>query len=145
MLGDVCFQILNLPSHVALVYPLARTYQTTMAWVTCPTYGSILIRRWKEQSSTSRLDRQAAEIVDTGRLLFTQSCSAKPSNRGLILNQYGIIRIETRVVIGRLNMAESDDVGLMDIVSTYVPLRLLGERQMTFIKYLGMDLGYDWE
>ncbi|NLJ59876.1 MAG: hypothetical protein GX338_02885 [Firmicutes bacterium] len=116
-----------------------------MAWVTCPTYGSILIRRWKEQSSTSRLDRRAAEIVDTGRLLFTQSCSAKPSNRGLILNQYGIIRIETRVVIGRLNMAESDDVGLMDIVSTYVPLRLLGERQMTFIKYLGTDLGYDWE
>jgi len=34
---------------------------------------------------------------------------------------------------------------LIDIVSAYVPLRLLGERQMTFIKYLGKDLGYDWE
>ena len=34
---------------------------------------------------------------------------------------------------------------LIDIVSAYVPLRLLGERQITFIKYLGKDLGYDWE
>ena len=34
---------------------------------------------------------------------------------------------------------------LIDMVSAYVPLRLLGERQITFIKYLGKDLGYDWE
>ena len=34
---------------------------------------------------------------------------------------------------------------LIDVVSAYVPLRLLGERQITFIKYLGKDLGYDWE
>ena len=34
---------------------------------------------------------------------------------------------------------------LIDIVSAYVPLRLLGERQISFIKYLGKDLGYDWE
>ncbi len=35
--------------------------------------------------------------------------------------------------------------GLLDIVSDYIPLRLLGERQINFIKYLGEDLGYDWE
>ena len=34
---------------------------------------------------------------------------------------------------------------LIDIVSTYIPLTLLGERQIKFIKYLGEDLGYDWK
>jgi hypothetical protein len=34
---------------------------------------------------------------------------------------------------------------LLDIVSNYIPLTLLGERQINFIKYLGKDLGYDWE
>lgn len=34
---------------------------------------------------------------------------------------------------------------LLDIVSNYIPLTLLGERQINFIKYLGEDLGYDWE
>ena len=35
--------------------------------------------------------------------------------------------------------------GLLDIISNYIPLTLLGERQINFIKYLGKDLGYDWE
>lgn len=34
---------------------------------------------------------------------------------------------------------------LLDIFSEYLPLTLLGERQINFIKYLGKDLGYDWE
>jgi hypothetical protein len=34
---------------------------------------------------------------------------------------------------------------LMDRILTYIPLKLLGERQINFIKYLGKDLGYDWE
>jgi len=34
---------------------------------------------------------------------------------------------------------------LLDIVSDYIPLTLLGERQINFIKYLGEDLGYDWK
>lgn len=34
---------------------------------------------------------------------------------------------------------------LLDLVSDYIPLILLGERQINFIKYLGEDLGYDWE
>lgn len=34
---------------------------------------------------------------------------------------------------------------LLDIFEEYIPLTLIGERQMTFIKYLGKDLGYDWE
>ncbi|MFW6022373.1 MAG: DUF6036 family nucleotidyltransferase [Halanaerobiaceae bacterium] len=35
--------------------------------------------------------------------------------------------------------------GLLDIISDYISLTLLGERQINFIKYLGEDLGYDWE
>jgi len=34
---------------------------------------------------------------------------------------------------------------LLGIISKYVPLKLLGERQIRFIQYLGKDLGYDWE
>ncbi len=34
---------------------------------------------------------------------------------------------------------------LLDIVSDYISLTLLGERQIKFIKYLGEDLGYDWK
>lgn len=34
---------------------------------------------------------------------------------------------------------------LLEVVSAYIPRSLLGERQIDFIKYLGEDLGYDWE
>jgi hypothetical protein len=34
---------------------------------------------------------------------------------------------------------------LLDVISGYIPLHLIGERQRNFIKYLGKDLGYDWE
>ena len=34
---------------------------------------------------------------------------------------------------------------LLDICTEYIPLTLIGIRQMNFIKYLGEDLGYDWE
>ncbi len=36
-------------------------------------------------------------------------------------------------------------VMLLNIVSEYIPLTLIGERQLRFIQYLGKDLGYDWE
>lgn len=34
---------------------------------------------------------------------------------------------------------------LFKIISPYIPMSILGERQMNFIKYLGEDLGYDWK
>jgi hypothetical protein len=34
---------------------------------------------------------------------------------------------------------------LLEIVSEYIPLKLVGERQVSFIRYLGEDLGYDWQ
>ena len=34
---------------------------------------------------------------------------------------------------------------LLDVISEYIPMSLLGERQINFIKYLGEDLGYDWQ
>ncbi len=34
---------------------------------------------------------------------------------------------------------------LLSICSEYIPLTLIGIRQIRFIKYLGEDLGYDWE
>ena len=51
--------------------------------------------------------------------------------------------IDAYILCKDLNVTTKNE--LIDIVSAYVPLRLLGERQMTFIKYLGKDLGYDWE
>jgi len=43
------------------------------------------------------------------------------------------------------NLNITTKTGLLDTVSDYVPFTLLGERQINFIKYLGKDLGYDWE
>lgn len=34
---------------------------------------------------------------------------------------------------------------LLSVVEKYLPLTLIGERQIRFIKYLGEDLGYDWK
>ena len=34
---------------------------------------------------------------------------------------------------------------LLKIISEYIPLSVLGERQINFIMYLGEDLGYDWK
>lgn len=34
---------------------------------------------------------------------------------------------------------------LLEIVSEYISLALIGERQSNFIQYLGKDLGYDWK
>ncbi len=34
---------------------------------------------------------------------------------------------------------------LLKVFSDYLPLSLIGERQMNFIRYLGEDLGYDWK
>ncbi len=42
-----------------------------------------------------------------------------------------------------LNITEKSE--LLDIITKYIPLNLVGERQIEFVKYLGEDLGYDWE
>lgn len=34
---------------------------------------------------------------------------------------------------------------LFDTLTPFIPLKLLGERQINFIRYLGEDLGYDWQ
>ncbi len=34
---------------------------------------------------------------------------------------------------------------LLKLISDYIPLSLIGERQIVFIRYLGEDLGYDWK
>lgn len=51
--------------------------------------------------------------------------------------------IDAHILCKDLNITTK--TGLLDTVSDYVPLTLLGERQINFIKYLGEDLGYDWE
>ncbi len=51
--------------------------------------------------------------------------------------------IDAYILCKDLNVTAKND--LMDIVSAYVPPRLLGERQIAFIRCLGKDLGYDWK
>ena len=50
--------------------------------------------------------------------------------------------IDAYILCKDLNITNKQQ--LLDIVSDYIPLTLLGERQINFIKYLGDDLGYDW-
>lgn len=51
--------------------------------------------------------------------------------------------IDAYILCQELDISTRDE--LLNIISDYIPLTLLGERQINFIKYLGKDLGYDWE
>lgn len=51
--------------------------------------------------------------------------------------------LDANILCRDLNIESKEK--LLEVVSTYVPRSLLGERQINFIKYLGEDLGYDWE
>ncbi|WP_425445851.1 hypothetical protein [Dethiothermospora halolimnae] len=51
--------------------------------------------------------------------------------------------VDAYILCKDLNIDTKDK--LLEIVSNYVPKTIVDERQMNFIKYLGEDLGYDWE
>ena len=51
--------------------------------------------------------------------------------------------IDAYILARELNITTKEE--LLSLIADYMPVRLLGERQITFIKYLGKDLGYDWE
>lgn len=51
--------------------------------------------------------------------------------------------IDAYILCKDLNITTKDK--LLDVCSEYIPLTLIGIRQINFIKYLGEDLGYDWE
>ena len=51
--------------------------------------------------------------------------------------------IDAYILCRDLNIKTKEE--LLKTVSAYIPMSILGERQMNFIKYLGEDLGYDWK
>lgn len=51
--------------------------------------------------------------------------------------------IDAFILCRDLNVKTREE--LLNIVEKYLPLTLIGERQIRFIKYLGEDLGYDWK
>jgi hypothetical protein len=51
--------------------------------------------------------------------------------------------IDAYILCKDLNIKTKEE--LLNICSKYIPLDLIGERQMKFIQYLGKDLGYDWK
>ena len=51
--------------------------------------------------------------------------------------------LDAYILCKDLNIQTKDE--LLKLFSKYLPLRLISERQIKFIKYLGEDLGYDWE
>ncbi|TCK93189.1 hypothetical protein EDC19_1378 [Natranaerovirga hydrolytica] len=51
--------------------------------------------------------------------------------------------VDAYILCKDLNITTKDK--LMEIISTYIPLTFLGDRQISFIRYLGEDLGYDWK
>ena len=51
--------------------------------------------------------------------------------------------IDAYILCKDLNIETKEE--LLKIISPYIPMSILGERQMNFIKYLGEDLGYDWK
>lgn len=51
--------------------------------------------------------------------------------------------VDAFLLCKELDIKSKED--LMKIVLKYIPRGLIDERQITFIKYLGKDLGYDWQ
>ncbi|NLC03040.1 MAG: hypothetical protein GX787_02020 [Tissierellia bacterium] len=51
--------------------------------------------------------------------------------------------IDAFILCRHLNIRTREE--LLNVVERYLPLSLIGERQIRFIKYLGEDLGYDWK
>ncbi|MDD4834537.1 MAG: DUF6036 family nucleotidyltransferase [Lutispora sp.] len=51
--------------------------------------------------------------------------------------------IDAFILCRDLNIRTREE--LLNVVEKYLPLTLIGERQIKFIKYLGEDLGYDWK
>ena len=51
--------------------------------------------------------------------------------------------IDAYILCRDLNIETKEE--LFKIISAYIPMSIIGERQMNFIKYLGEDLGYDWK
>ncbi len=51
--------------------------------------------------------------------------------------------IDAYILCRDLNIETKEE--LFKIITAYIPMSILGERQMNFIKYLGEDLGYDWK
>ena len=51
--------------------------------------------------------------------------------------------IDAYILCKDLNITTKTE--LLNVFAEYIPLSLIGERQMNFIKYLGKDLGYDWK
>ena len=51
--------------------------------------------------------------------------------------------IDAFILCKDLNIKTREE--LLNVVEKYLPLTLIGERQIRFIKYLGEDLGYDWK
>ncbi|MDD2234121.1 MAG: hypothetical protein PHZ11_10705 [Desulfitobacteriaceae bacterium] len=70
-----------------------------------------------------------------GQLLAMKILAARPEPAKDFIDAY--------ILFKDLNITSKSQ--LLDIFSEYIPLSLIGERQMNFIKYLGKDLGYDWE
>lgn len=51
--------------------------------------------------------------------------------------------IDAYILCKDLNIETKEE--LFKIISAYIPMSIIGERQINFIKYLGEDLGYDWK
>ena len=51
--------------------------------------------------------------------------------------------IDAFILCRDLNVSTREE--LLNVVEKYLPLTLIGERQIRFITYLGEDLGYDWK
>ena len=51
--------------------------------------------------------------------------------------------IDAYILCKDLNIQTKEE--LFNVCSKYIPLNLIGTRQMKFIQYVGKDLGYDWK
>ena len=74
-------------------------------------------------------------LLDKDKLLAMKLLAARPEPSKDFIDAY--------ILCQDLNISKKEE--LLGVFAEYLPLTLIGERQMNFIKYLGRDMGYDWE
>ena len=90
----------------------------------------------KEDKETYKIYSNLKLLKPRGeQLLAMKILSARPEPAKDFIDAY--------ILCKDLNITTKEQ--LLAVCSKYISLTLVGERQVVFIKYLGEDLGYDWQ
>lgn len=119
----------NILSDIKYIYNLSD------GWINNEVAEQLKYLKLQDMSSVLSYSNLKVNTPSVEQMLAMKilSARAEPSNDFL----------DARLLCTTLGITTKDE--LLNVVSRFIKLSLIGERQQQFIKYLGGDLGYDWE